>query len=178
MKVIKSNWAEWSSNIISYGLSCFCLLVPYFSWYYISNGVNIFKVLLFAIIFFISIFIIAGLIGLIIYIITYPFSSIYIIKGYDYFIYNNNKIMFSDIKKINYNFSESGRNHYTPSYAYILYNNDYLKIEKFSPWLLFKIKQYNPNIRIRFPNFKSYFLILPFIFLVIGIIGTIIDYFI
>ena len=178
MKIIKSNWAEWIENILSYGLTCYGLLLPYFSWYFLSNGVKVTKVFLIALLFFLGIFVFAIVIGLLVYIISYPLSKTYIIYGYNYFVYKNNKVMFSDISTIRYNFSVSYRNHHDPGYAYILYKGDYLKIEKFSPFLLLRIKVYNPKIIIRFPNFKNHFIVFPVIFFFIGIILTIIEHFV
>ncbi len=178
MKVIKSNWAEWIENIISYGLTIYALILPFSSWYYFLNGVKLIKILLVALLFFIGIFVLAFALGLIVYIISYPFSKSYISRFSNCFVHNNTQVMYSDIKVIRYNFSVSSKNHYEPSYAYIIYNNDYIRLEKFSPFLVYKIKQYNPSVKIKLINFRSHFFNLPLIFFIIGIIGTIIEHFV
>lgn len=178
MKVIKSNWAEWIENIIAYGLAIYALLLPYYSWYYFYNGVSFIKVLLVALLFFIGVFVLAFILGLIVYIISYPFSKPYISRFSDCFVYKNTQVKYCDIKVIRYNFSKSYRNHHEPSYAYIMYNNDYIRIERFSPFLIYKIKQYNPNVKIKLINFKTHFFGFPLIMLIIGIIGTIIEHFV
>lgn len=152
--------------------------ITFFSWYFIRNDVSFIKVLFFAFLFFISIFIIGLLLGLLVYIISYLFSKTYIIKSNDYFIYKNQKVMFLDIFAIRYNLSESGKNYYKPSYVYIILNNDYVKIEKFSPFLLYQIKKFNPKIRIRLIGFKYRFLGLPLLSFIIGIVVAIIEYFV